>query len=246
MADVTSFDYYQEFLELQPSLFRESDNLHKLFYSIFTVYDTQQQDFLWLSQNILNIDIAESAHLDFIGGLVGQSRLLSDFNTEPYFGFERAYQSETFGVSNDPSVGGYWNSRSYFNTAASRKLTDEEYRRILKARVIYNQSNCISQDLIEVVNLITNSNNNTVQILEHGLIRLGSNDDTGLLAYFVDKLESIDNILPVAAGVRLRLANLSVPSDGIFGFKDQENSYTFGELNDSGVGGYWNPLRETP
>lgn len=246
MNTPVSLDYFSEYLDLEPSLFRESDNLHRLLQAVFSVMETQQQDFLWLSQNILNIDVAEGAHLDFIGGIVGQSRLLSDFNTEPYFGFERSYQSETFGVSNDPSVGGYWNSRSYFNTATSRKLTDEEYRRILKARVIYNQSNCISQDLIEVVNLITNRSDNTVQILEHGLIRLGSGDTTGLLAYFVDKLDTISNILPIAAGVRLRLANLSVPSNGIFGFKDQEDSYTFGEINDSGVGGYWNPLREIP
>ena len=71
MADIPSFDYFQEYVELQPSLFRESDNLHRLFQSIFSAYNTQQQDFLWLSQNILNIDLAEKYHLDFIGGLVG-------------------------------------------------------------------------------------------------------------------------------------------------------------------------------
>lgn len=246
MMDYSKINYLDDYKQLRPSLFRESENLDSLFEAIFSVMDIQQEDLLWLSQNMLNIDVAEGFHLDFIGGIVGQSRVLVDFNTEPYFGFERSYQSETFGVSNDPSVGGYWNSRSYFDTASSRRLSDDEYRRIIKARVIYNQSNCISQDLVEVVNLITNRNDNTVQMLEHGLIRLGSDDNTGLLAYFVDRLESIDNILPVAAGVRLRLANLSAPIDGIFGFADQPDAYTFGELGDSGVGGYWNPLRETP
>lgn len=246
MNNPTIIDYFADYLELEPSLFRESGNLHRLFQSIFYVMEIQQQDFSWLSQNILNIDVAEGYHLDFIGGLVGQSRVLVDFNTEPYFGFERSYQSETFGVSNDPSIGGYWNSRSYFNTASSRRLSDEEYRRIIKSRVIYNSSNCISQDLLEVVNLITNRTDNTIQILEHGLIRLGSDDETGLLAYFVDRIELTNSVLPVASGVRVLLANLSTPQDGYFGFKDQEDAYTFGELNDSGVGGYWNPLRETP
>lgn len=246
MVDITKVNYLNDYEKLRPSLFRESENLTLLFQSIFEVIDLQQEDLLWLSQNILNINVAEGYHLDFIGGIVGQPRVLVDFNTEPYFGFERSYQSETFGVSNDPSIGGYWNSRSYFNTASSRRLSDEEYRRIIKARVIYNSSNCASQDLLEVINLITNRTDNTIQMLEHGLIRLGSEDETGLLSYFVDRLELTDNVLPIAAGVRILLANLSTPQDGYFGFKDQEDAYTFGELNDSGVGGYWNPLRETP
>lgn len=207
MADVTSFNYYQEFLELQPSLFRESDNLHRLFYSIFTTYDTQQQDFLWLSQNILNIDLAEKYQLDFIGGIVGQPRFLIGFNTEPYFGFDKSYQSETFGTSGLPFVGGYWNSRSYFNTATSRVLNDDEYRRIIKARVIFNQSNCTCNDLLEVVNLITNSANNSTQTVEHGKIKITSSDSTGMLSYFVDRLPLLDNILPIAAGVSVVVSN---------------------------------------
>ena len=136
MSTPELLDYYQEYLELQPSLFRESDNLHLLFQSIFHAYDLQQQDFLWLSQNILNIDLAEKSHLDFIGMLVGQDRFLIGFNAETYFGFEGSYKSDTFGMSGAPYIGGYWNSRSYFNSATARRLNDDEYRRIIKARVI--------------------------------------------------------------------------------------------------------------
>lgn len=209
MADVTSFDYYQEFLDLQPSLFRESDNLHKLFYSIFSTYDKQQQDFLWLSNNILNIDLAEGYHLDFIGNIVNQTRFLVGFNTENYFGFQNSYQSETFGSANLEFIGGYWNSRSYFNTASSRTLKDDEYRRLIKARVIYNQSNCTCNDLLEVINLITNKTDNSVQTTKHGEISIGTSDETGMLAYFVDRLYLKDNILPIAAGVRVVMSNIN-------------------------------------
>lgn len=209
MDDIPSFDYFQEYVELQPSLFRESDNLHRLFQSIFSAYNTQQQDFLWLSQNILNIDLAEKYHLDFIGGLVGQPRLLVGFNTEPYFGFKNSYQGETFGSAENPLVGGYWNSRSYFNTATSRVLNDDEYRRIIKARAIFNQSNCTCNDLVEVINLITNRDDNTVQTVKHGLINIKTKDETGLLSYFVDRLPLLDNILPVAAGVSVSLDSVS-------------------------------------
>lgn len=202
-------DYSAEYKEIQPSLFRESDVLDTLLKSIFNVCDKQQEDLLWISQNLLNIDAAEKSQLDFIGNIVGQPRFLSDFNTEPYFGYDGSYQSKTFGSSTDPEIGGYWNSRSYFNTATSRKLNDDEYRRLIKARVIYNQSNCTANDLLEVINLITNSKNNTVQMLNHGLVQINSDDSTGILSYFVDRLLMMDNILPIAAGVRVGLESVS-------------------------------------
>lgn len=206
MVDVRSIDYFGDYKTLRPSLFRESDNLDSLIWTISEVQNKQQEQFLWLSQNILNLDLAEGWHLDFIGSLVGQTRELLDFNTEAYFGFKDSYQGESFGTTLNPSIGGYWNSRSYFNTATSRLLTDEEYRRIIKARVIYNNSDCSPNDLLEVINLISNSKNNSTQMLEHGLVKIKTNDTSGLLSYFVDKIPNEDNILPIAAGVRVILA----------------------------------------
>ena len=205
MVTIPTLDYLADYYNLEPSLFRESDNLHKLFQSIFYVCHIQQIDLLWFAENILNIDAAENAHLDFIGSIVGQPRFLTDFNTEPYFGYEGSYQSKTFGSSLDPEVGGYWNSRSYFNTATSRQLNDDEYRRLIKARVIYNQSNCTANDLLEVINLLSNSKNNTVQMLNHGLIQINTDDSSGIVSYFIDRLYLEDNILPIAAGVRVGL-----------------------------------------
>lgn len=206
-------NYYTEYLETEASLFRESDNLHLLLQSILNVYQDQQRDFIWLAENILNIDLAEKFHLDFIGSLVGQPRFLADFNTEPYFGFEGSYQSKSFGSSLDPEVGGYWNSRSYFNTATARVLNDDEYRRLIKARAISNNSDCTINSLLEVINLLTDRKDNTVQILSHGLIQIKTLSDTGVLGYFIDRLDNDDNILPIAAGVRVVLSS-STPNEG--------------------------------
>lgn len=207
MAAVTSIDYQQDYYQLQPSLFRESENLHLLLQSIHDVFDLQQLDFLWLSENLLNIDIAEKSHLDFIGNIVGQSRFLIDFNSEPYFGFNGAYKSDTFGAYGLDFIGGYWNSRSYFNTPSSRSLSDDEYRRLIKARVIYNNSNCSSDDLLQVINLLSDNTTSTVQMIAHGSIVIRTTDTQGLLSYFVDKVNSADNILPIAAGVGITLDN---------------------------------------
>lgn len=210
--EIKPINYAEDYHETKPSLFRESENLDRLLQALFDVCDVQQRGFLWLSENLLNVDVAQGFHLDFIGGVVGQPRFLSDFNTEPYFGFDKSYQSKTFGSALDPEVGGYWNSRSYFNTATSRQLNDEEYRRLIKARAIYNQSNCSANDLLEVVNLITNSKNNTIQVLRHGLIQINTDDSSGIISYFVDRLLNDDNILPIAAGVRVGLEQSA--SDG--------------------------------
>ena len=206
MATHYEVSYYAEHMDICPSLFRGGENLDTVLESIFSAYQLQQVDFLWLAENILNIDEATGWHLDFIGNIVGQDRFLLDFNTEPYFGFDRSYQSETFGTSSDPSVGGYWNSRSYFNTSSARRLNDGEYRRIIKARAIYNSSNCTTNDLVEVINLLTDRTDNIVQRKGHGIIEVQTNDTTGILAYFVEKPEGLDNILPVAAGVRIQFA----------------------------------------
>lgn len=206
--------YAENYHEVKPSLFRESENLDRLLQALFDVCYSQQVDLIWMAENLLNLDEAYGSHLDFIGGIVGQPRFLIDFNTEPYFGFDKSYQSKTFGSATDPEVGGYWNSRSYFNTATSRKLNDDEYRRLIKARTIYNSSNCTANDLLEVINLITNSTNNTAQLMAHGLIQINTDDTSGILSYFVDRLYIEDNILPIAAGVRVGLEQSASDSSG--------------------------------
>jgi hypothetical protein len=160
---------------------------------------------LWLIDNILNLEIAEKYHLDFIGQLVGQDRFLVNFNQEKYFGFLGSYQSETLGTLSDASVGGYWNSVDNFISSSARRLNDEEYKRIIKARIIYNNSNCLMNDLVNVVNLITNRTDNRISLVKHGQLAIKSNDESGLLTYFFDRLELEDNILPITYGVSVSL-----------------------------------------
>jgi hypothetical protein len=203
---ITPIDYNLDNTEIQPSLYYESENWNNLLASIFKPYQEQQEDFIWLSQNILNIDVAERWHLDFIGNIVGQDRFLVDFNVEPYFGFLNSYNSETFGTITNPNVGGIWKSRSGFDTSSARRLNDDEYRRVIKARTIFNASSCNTNDLVEIINLITDNDTAKVQTMYHGLIRISATDTTGLLAYFVDHVNLEDNILPIPAGVRVELS----------------------------------------
>ena len=235
--DIKPINYAEEYHEDKPSIFRESENLDRLLQAIFDVCYQQQLDFLWLSQNLLNVDVAEKSHLDFIGNIVGQPRFLSDFNTEPYFGFDGSYQSKPFSSVTNPDIGGFWNSRSHFNTATARQLNDEEYRRLIKARAIYHQSNCTANDLLEVINLLSNSKNNTVQMISHGLIQIKTDDSSGIISYFVDRLLNDDNILPIAAGVRVGLEALPTGDvTNISSFLKLRNDQEI-NINDGLIGG---------
>ena len=201
----TTINYYNDFLSNSPSLFVESENLKKIIEVILNQYQIDQEKYLWLIDNILNLEVAEKYHLDFIGQLVGQDRFLVNFNQEKYFGFLGSYQSETLGTLSDASVGGYWNSVDNFISSSARRLNDEEYKRIIKARIIYNNSNCLMNDLVSVVNLITNRTDNRISLIKHGQLSIKSNDESGLLTYFFDRLELEDNILPVTYGVSVSL-----------------------------------------
>ena len=198
-------NYYSDFLSNSPSLFVESRNLKKVIEVILNQYQIDQEKYLWLIDNILNLEIAEKYHLDFIGQLVGQDRFLVNFNQEKYFGFLGSYQSETLGTLTDESVGGYWNSVDNFISSSARRLNDEEYKRIIKARIIYNNSNCLMNDLVNVVNLITNRTDNRISLVKHGQLVIKSVDESGLLTYFFDRLELEDNILPITYGVSVSL-----------------------------------------
>ena len=201
----TMINYYSDFLSNSPSLFVESENLKKVIEVILNQYQIDQEKYLWLIDNILNLEIAEKYHLDFIGQLVGQDRFLVNFNQEKYFGFLGSYQSETLGTLSDESVGGYWNSVDNFISSSARRLNDEEYKRIIKARIIYNNSNCLMNDLVSVVNLITNRTDNRISLVKHGQLVIKSVDESGLLTYFFDRLELEDNILPITYGVSVSL-----------------------------------------
>ena len=205
MATVIPIYYISENQEIQPSMFRHSELFNLLMECIFKPYEDQQEQLLWLKDNILNLDAAEMWHLDFLGNLVGQSRFLVSFNVEPYFGFDGSYQSDTFGTVSDASVGGYWYSYNSYDKSTARRLNDDEYRRVIKARLIYIHSNCISNDLIEVINLLTDTTTARVQKPKHGVIEIESIDTSGLLTYFMDRIDLQDNILPIAAGVSVRL-----------------------------------------
>lgn len=203
----TKINYSEQAIERVTSVFRESPIFQGVLLALLKPLDNLQDDLLYLSKNLLNVDVAEKYQLDFIGSLIGQPRVLVDFNTEPYYGFEGAYQAETLSSISNPSVGGYWNSYSYTNVATSRRLTDDEYRRVIKARIITNNTNCSTDDLLSVLNLLTGNTRTSITRVSNRVLKARITDPSGLGAYFLSRYDRDNSIIPIAFGVRIDLVN---------------------------------------
>lgn len=198
-----SIDIRKGLVDRLTDLFEYSEILPNLLQSIATPLVTQQEDLRYLMTDLLNIDVAEKSQLDLIGDIIGQPRLLIDFDDEKYFGMKGSYNSDTFSTISNPNIGGYWNSYSYTNTATAKKLNDVQYRRLLKARAIYNNTNCTRNELIEVVNLLTNNTDSVISVPKHRRINIKYHENEGLLTYFLSRVDLPDNILPVPFGVTI-------------------------------------------
>ncbi len=100
--------------------------------------------------DVLDIEKMGGDNLDVIGRIVGQSRVLIDYDQLEFFGFDGATNAGTFGSVHDTNIGERF--VSVFEDAAGEKtLSDPEYRTFIKARILKNYSDGTAEDLIESI-----------------------------------------------------------------------------------------------
>lgn len=99
------------------------------------------------ADTILDIDKSTGKNLDLIGSIVGQERVLVDYYANPFFGFDGNPKAEPFDK-------GLWYSLFSDSGGDSRILSDEEYRRVIKARIIRNKTNCTRKDFTDIMYLL--------------------------------------------------------------------------------------------
>lgn len=170
-------------------------------------YKMKVQDlYIKFAGTILDIDKSTGRNLDLIGSIVGQSRVLIDYFSKPYFGFEGNPRAEPFDK-------GVWFSLFSDSGGDSRTLTDAEYRRVIKARIIRNKTNCNRGDFIKIMDLLLDVDREnpkptdtayTVKIEGHGNIVLEIKDlGDSLATHYLSYLEREDNLIPIPLGYRL-------------------------------------------
>lgn len=204
--ELAKVNYKTDAIRGSSTILRESPIFQAVLSTVLNELDKQQDYLLWLKDNILNLDVAEKWHLDFIGMFIGQARVLASFDTGVFYGFEGTYQSGTLGDKNDPSVGENWYNGNSYDVSTAKTLNDDQYKRILKARIIKNGTvSCSINDLLTVINLIVDNTDTVIYTIKHGHIQVKVNDPEGLFAYFLSRQHNTDNLLPIALGVRIEL-----------------------------------------
>ena len=168
--------------------------------TLIELKEERQREYLSLADTFLDIDKSTGKNLDVIGRLIGEERTLVNFIDRSYFGFLGARLSEAYDV-------GYWYSLYKNKYGTLRTLTDEEYRRVLKARVVKNSSDNNRNSFIEVLNILSGNNNSSIfESYNNAAITVNVKDVDGLVSYYLSKYKSDRNLIPVPLGRRLNVA----------------------------------------
>jgi len=175
--------------------------------TLVEIKSQRQQQYLDIADTFLDIDKSEGKNLDLIGKLIGEERTLVNFIDRSYFGFLGARLSESYDI-------GYWYSLYKNKYGTLRTLTDQEYRRVLKARVVKNSSDNNRNSFIEVLNILSgNKNSSITESYNNTAITVNIEDIDGLVSYYLSKYKSDKNLIPVPLGRRLNINHVT-SSDG--------------------------------
>ncbi len=166
-------------------------------------------------KNQWDIDLARGYSLDIIGRRIGVSRILPSFVSKGYFGY-----LETIGAK--PWGEGVW-YRYGESTGGSLSLNDEDYRFLLKAKILKNFQNGTLDYLIDALQKLMSDSANAKDNLDMTVdIFLPIQNLNSLQVYLIQQ----SDILPRPMGVMYTYINASEKE---FGFDGFFNSYGFNE-----------------
>lgn len=195
------------------------------------------QEVLRQIQQQRSIDTAVGAQLDVIGEIVGRPRGLVTAELFNYFGFDGGPISDTFGSLNDSTVGSPWYSLGGA-VGISRPPSDEEYRLILKAKIIKNRTLARPEDVIEAYKFLFGASRVTldesgpeVASVRIGIGKILNDVERGLLF----DLGGAGTLLPKPAGVSYTYTEFD--SDRVFALEGFPGALGPGELSDPSTGG---------
>lgn len=106
---------------------------------------------LYRIQDVLSIETATGDQLDLVGKHIGQSRIVNGYTLRQFFGFKNA--KNALGFSKELDGGGQW-YRLRDPLADSVRLSDEDYRFLIKCRVIKNYQLGTVPNIIEACQFV--------------------------------------------------------------------------------------------
>lgn len=228
MATIATLDHQQLGLSRILQQFKESPKFNA-FISGLMALSNDVEACLQQMQHMADIDMMEGTNLDVIGIIVGVSRIVPDVVSFTWFGFDDTGTWATvFGEEGQPSIGSrfYEESESIFSTTL---LQDPEYRLILRARIVKNNSACTPEDIIAGLRYIFQ-----VPDIKYSDIctpgyagpRLSFSIAIGREIYaFEQAIITVLDILPRPAGMNIfgAVGSYTPPGDGYTGGTEGEN-----------------------
>jgi hypothetical protein len=192
------------------------------------------------TMQLRSLDTATGAQLDTIGEIVGRARGLVTSDIFYYFGFDTAPLGQSFSSTTDPTVGGQWYSLDA-PTGISRAPSDDEYRLILKAKIIKNRTLARPEDVISAYKFLFGASQVTIEETSPAQVRIGigkilNNVERGLLF----DLGGAGQLLPKPAGVSYLYSEFQ--AGRVFATDGFPGGLGTGDLNDPSVGGFLSNL----
>ena len=152
---------------------------------------------LYQLQNVLNIEEATGNQLDLVGKHVGQIRVINGYLLRKFFGFQNAQNAMSF--SRLRKGGGQW-YRKRDPLADSVRLSDDDYRFLIKCRILKNYQTGTLPNIIEACRFIFGGECRVVDNLNMTVtVNVPSENLTEFIQYAVSHLD----ILPRQAGTQI-------------------------------------------
>ena len=145
-----------------------------------------------------DLDNAVGAQLDVVGQWVGQARTVNAVLIVGFFGFDDDVAAATFGEEGNISIGGpFYEEGAPFE--GSTVLGDTDYRTVLRARIVRNQSHGTLADIENALEFIFGS---PAQVADAGTNSLAVTVVNPITPTDQSLLRTLD-ILPRPAGVAI-------------------------------------------
>lgn len=150
---------YNNFIEESEELITTQFQDKEIFKRYLRLLVIGIQETLAVSRDLMqkrDIDSATGAQLDIIGDIIGQPRVLLNADLYPFFGFQDDLRANSFGTYYNKQIGGYWYSYGG-KIGGDVTLNDEQYRLIIKAKIVKNNSKGTNEDYIKFGNFVFNT-----------------------------------------------------------------------------------------
>lgn len=242
MSDLNPF-VVEEFLEVARSRVTEqfkNKTIYDKYLKLLLSGKLELQNVVRDTMQLRSIDTATGVQLDTIGEIVGRPRGLVTSDIFYYFGFDGAAQGDSFSSTTDPTVGGQWYSLDS-PLGTSRAPSDDEYRLILKAKIIKNRTLARPEDVIDAYKFLFGTSQVTIDESAPAEVRIGigkilNNVERGLLF----DLGGAGQLLPKPVGVSYAYSEFQ--AGRVFATDGFPGAQGTGDLNDPSVGGFLSNL----